>query len=69
MNRNSHLYVAAHLDEMRRQAAQERLAAQARPSNQKSRLASAAHSVWSLFSGPAERPLTLPTLTGYPYRG
>ena len=64
-----HLYVAAHLDEMLNQAAAERLAKQASTSNHKARLTAAAKSLWSLLSGPAERPLELPTLNSYPYRG
>ena len=69
MNALSHLYVAAHLDELLRQAAQERLAAQAHPSPRKGRFGQAVRSVWSFISGPADRPLTLPTLNNYPYRG
>lgn len=68
MNSLSHLYVAAHIDEMLNLAAQERLAA--KPSSDKpSRIAAAAKSAWSFFSGPAERPIQLPALTNYPYRG
>ena len=63
----SHLFVQAILDEKRANAAAERLAS--KPSSaQKVRLGAAARSVWSLLSGPAERPVT-PTLTQYPYRG
>jgi hypothetical protein len=68
VNSLSHLYVAAHLDEMLDRAAMERLArkpAAKRPN----RIGAAAKSVWSFLSGPAERPMTLPTLTNYPYRG
>ena len=32
-------------------------------------IGAALKSVWSLISGPAERPLALPNLTNYPYRG
>ncbi|HET7704054.1 MAG TPA: hypothetical protein VFK35_11690 [Candidatus Limnocylindrales bacterium] len=67
MNSLSHLYVAAHLDEMLDQAAAERLAASAR--ERKVRLSGAVKGVWSLLNGPAERPTTVPTLTNYPYRG
>ena len=68
MNSLSHLYVAAHLDEMLNRAAMERLAK--KPAAKRSiRAGAAAKSVWSLLSGPAERPLTLPTLHNYPYRG
>ena len=67
MNSISHLYVAAHQSEMRNQAALERLAS-ASNGHKPSRIGSAAKSVWSLLSGPAERP-NLPTLSNYPYRG
>lgn len=68
MNSLSHLYVAAHLDGMLAQAAAARLVANA-SSKRKVRLTDAVKSVWSLLSGPAERPMTLPALTNYPYRG
>jgi hypothetical protein len=68
MNSLSHLYVAAHLDEMLNQAAAARLVAST-SSERKARLTGAVKSVWSLLSGPAERPMTLPALTNYPYRG
>ena len=68
MNSLSHLYVAAHLDEMLEQAAKERLASKAPAEKRPSRIAASVKSVWSLLSGPAERPVT-PTLTNYPYRG
>ena len=73
MNHLSHLWIAAHLDEMRANAAQERLAAAASTKSAdgfKSRFNAAAKSAWSLLSGPAERPLTpTPTLVNYPFRG
>ena len=68
MNSLSHLYVAAHLDEMLNLSAAERLAPR-KPSQTRARLTAAAKSAWSLLSGPAERPLDLPTLSNYPYRG
>ena len=68
MNSLSHLYVSAHLDEMRNDAANERLARKT-STEHSSRIADFAKSVWSLLTGPAERPMTLPTLTNYPYRG
>ncbi len=64
----NHLYVAAHLDEMRKQAASERFA-KSQSASHKPDLGAAARSVRSFFGGPAERPMTLPTLTNYPYRG
>ncbi len=68
MNSLIHLYVAAHLDEMLIQAANARLVAST-SSERKGRLTGAIKNVWSLLSGPAERPMTLPALTNYPYRG
>jgi hypothetical protein len=63
----SHLFVAAILDEKRANAAAERLAS--KPSSApKVRLGASVRSVWSLLSGPADRPVT-PTLTQYPFRG
>ena len=68
MNSLSHLYVSAHLDEMRNEAANERLAR--KPSTEHtSRIADFVKGAWSLLSGPAERPMNLPILTNYPYRG
>jgi hypothetical protein len=64
----SHLYVAAHQNEMLNLASLERLAK--KPSVKRpSLVAKAAKSVWSLLSGPAERPMSLPKLDNYPYRG
>jgi hypothetical protein len=68
VNSLSHLYVAAHLAEMHKQAANERLAPKRSTTSPVRRLEAAIRSVWSLPSGPAERPLT-PTLTNYPFRG
>ena len=68
MNSLSHLYVAAHLDEMLNLAAQERRAGKT-SAKSPSRIGAAAKNAWSFFSGPAERPVQLPTLTHYPYRG
>ena len=64
----SHLYVAAHQAEMLNLAANERLARPQQATASTSRLAAAIRNVWSLVSGPAERPLT-PTLSNYPFRG
>ena len=74
------LYVKAQVDEMLARGANERLARSARTSvDGRNRLADAVKGVWSLLTGPAERPLytsgssqastVLPTLTNYPYRG
>lgn len=69
MNSLSHLYVAAHQNEMLIFAANERLARTQQVAKRPSRIAAAVKSVWSLLTGPAERPMTLPSLTNYPYRG
>jgi hypothetical protein len=69
VNNLSHLYVAAHLDEMFNLAANERLAAKRTSRESKVNLGAAAKSVWSFLSGPAERPTSTPILTDYPYRG
>jgi len=70
VNSLSHLYVAAHRNEMLAASAAERLARNAHPASATERnLGAALKSVWSLLSGPAERPMNLPTLTNYPYRG
>ena len=66
---NSHLYVAAVLDEKRASAAAERLASKpSTPSHLATRVDAAVKSAWALLSGPAERPST-PTLVNYPFRG
>lgn len=69
MNSFSHIYVAAHQDEMRKSAANERLARQGHVAKGPSRFGAALKGVWSLLNGTAERPVTLPNLTNYPYRG
>jgi hypothetical protein len=65
----SHLYVAAHQNEMLNLAANERLARPQTTSESRVSIGSALKNVWSFLSGPAERPLNIPTLTNYPYRG
>ena len=69
MNSLSHLYVAAHQNEMLNLAANERLARPQTRSESRVSIGSALKNVWSFLSGPAERPLNIPTLTNYPYRG
>ena len=78
VNSLSHLYVAAHQNEMLSLAANERLARRSASSEPRARLNAAwlvssatgsIRSVWSLLSGPAERPTGTPTLINYPYRG
>ena len=68
MNSLSHLYVAAHQNEMLTLAANERLAEKIDSAHKRS-LGAAVKSAWSFLSGPAERPVNIPTLTNYPYRG
>ena len=68
MNSLSYLYVTAHQNEMLNLAANERLASQfaaLRPN----RLTAVLKSVRSLLNGSAARPLDVPKLTDYPYRG
>ena len=64
----SHLYVAAILDEKRAAAAAERSVATDSTTSLTSKVVGATKSLWSLLSGPAERPYT-PTLINYPFRG
>jgi hypothetical protein len=68
VNSLKHFYVAAHLDEMRKSAANERLARSLHV-ERPSRLGAALKSLWSLLNGAAERPVALPNLSNYPYRG
>ena len=68
VNSLSHLYVAAHQNEMLNLAANERLASQL-ATQRPIRLGAALNSVRSLLHGSAARPLELPKLTNYPYRG
>lgn len=64
----SHLYVGAILDEKRAAAAAERLVTKPSTTSLTSRVADAGKSLWSLLSGPADRP-NPPTLVNYPFRG
>jgi hypothetical protein len=64
----SHLYVEAILDEKRKAAAAERLVTSPSTTSLTSQIADGAKSLWSLLSGPADRPNT-PTLVNYPFRG
>ncbi|HYX11935.1 MAG TPA: hypothetical protein VE817_08140 [Candidatus Acidoferrum sp.] len=68
VNSLKHFYVAAHLDEMRKSAADERLA-RSLQIERPSRVGALRNSLWSLLNGSAERPVVLPNLTNYPYRG
>ena len=49
-------------------AANERLAEKIDSAHKRS-FGAAVKSAWSFLSGPAERPVNIPTLTNYPYRG
>ena len=69
MNSLSHLYVAAHQNEMLNLAANERLARPQTSSESRVSIGSALKNVWSFLSGPAERPLNIPSLNNYPDRG
>ena len=64
----SHLYVAAHQAEMLNLAANERLARPQATTASRIRPGAVVSNLWSLLSGPAERPQT-PNLINYPYRG
>ena len=63
------LLVSAHQDALLAEAAAERLAAKKLTSPRSFRPGAALKNVWSLLSGPAERPTIVPTLTNYPFRG
>jgi len=63
------LYVKAQVDEMLARGANERLARSAKTSvDGRNRLTDAVKGVWSLLGGDSDRPMTLPTLTDYPFR-
>ena len=64
------IVVSAHIDELLAESKSERLARSARStSRHENRFASAVKAVWSNFTGPAARPMTLPELSDYPFRG
>jgi hypothetical protein len=66
----AYLLVSARQDALFAEAAAERLArTSTTPADRQNPLTDAARSLWSLLSGPAERPATIPTLTNYPFRG
>jgi hypothetical protein len=66
----AYLLVSARQDALLAEATAERLARHStKPADRPNRLTDAAKSLWSLLSGPAERPATIPTLTNYPFRG
>lgn len=68
MFNTNHLFVQALIDEKLAAASAERLVAKRSTSNVTARIDGAVKTVWSLLSGPADRPST-PTLTNYPFRG
>lgn len=64
------IVVSAHINELLAESAAERLARSARPTSPREhRFASAVRSVWSTLSGPVSRPMSLPELSDYPFRG
>jgi hypothetical protein len=63
------LDVAARQAEMRKAAANERLARTQRAAAPAFDLGAALRNAWSFLTGPADRPMSTPTLTNYPYRG
>lgn len=69
MFRDSHLYVGAHQDEMRKAAANERLARKRTATKSRSRIGAVARSVWSLLAAPDDRPMSTPAFANYPFRG
>ena len=70
MNSITSMVVAAHIDALLAEAANERLARSARlASHRPNRIARAVKSVWSFLNGPADEAGTLPQLANYPYRG
>ena len=62
------IVVAAKINALHAEAAAERLAAAGKPASP-NRITGAVKSVWSNLTGPADRPMVLPTLTNYPFRG
>jgi hypothetical protein len=70
VNSITSMVVAAHLDELLAEAANERLARSAKAtSHRPNRIVSAVKSVWSTLNGPADQAGSLPLLADYPYRG
>ena len=67
MNAFSTFVVAAHMNELLAESAQDRLAKQIVKSQGSNRIAASVKSAWSLLSGSAE-PTAVPKLTDYPYR-
>jgi hypothetical protein len=65
----STIVAASHLDDLRAEAAAERLARSTRTASRNhARIATAANSVWSLLAGRADVMPSSPTLTDYPFR-
>lgn len=62
------MYVAFRQSELRAEAAANRLAKEARGTTERRRLSAAVKSAWSLLSGPADRPMVLPTFNQSPFR-
>ena len=67
---NNSAVVSARIDELLAQSRAERLARSAQStSRHENRITSAFKAVWSNFTGPVARPMTLPELSDYPFRG
>ena len=62
------IYVAHRLNELRAEAAAVRLAKEAHQDAGPNRLTAAVKSVWSLLTGPAERPSIETNFTHAPFR-
>ncbi len=65
----SHMLVADHINTLLAESAANRRAKLARRSDRVNPLVSVIATVRSLFAAPADKPLGLPTLADYPYRG
>ena len=69
MNAIASYLVADHIDALLAESAANRQAKLARRADRVNPLASVVTTVRSLFTAPADKPLALPTLADYPYRG
>jgi hypothetical protein len=64
----AHYLVSDHIDSLLAESAAHRIAKLARRDDRANPLVSVLRAIRSLLAGPADKPLTLPTLTDYPYR-
>lgn len=69
MNALASYLVADHIETLLAESAANRQAKLARRADRVNPLASVITTVRSLFAAPADKPLGLPTLADYPYRG